>query len=140
MLRVKKLTEDAQVPSYQSDGAAGLDLYSIENRQLDPHDGAIIKTGIAMAIPPGYVGVIHDRSSMAAERGIHTLAGVIDSDYRGEIGIVLYNTSAALSRRIHKGDRIAQILIVPCPQFTITTVDDLDETKRGDGGFGSTGK
>lgn len=153
-LQIKKLHPDAQMPKYQSDGAAGLDLYAYsihgyeglgesgwdcKDENLIRHgDRRIIKTGVSVAIPPGYVGLIWDRGGMAKE-GFHTMAGVVDSDYRGEVLVMLHNVTRH-DINIEKGQRIAQILIVPCPQVEIEEVDELSDTERGDGRFGSTGR
>ena len=98
----------------------------------------LVSTGIAMAIPKGYAGLIWDRSSMGV-KGIHRHAGVIDSGYRGEVKVCLHNTTNE-SYDIELGDRVAQILIQKIPLFRIQEVEELDSTKRGSGGFGSTGK
>lgn len=139
MVRVERLTANAVVPQYQSGGAAGLDLHAADDYEIAAGGCAVIPTGIAVAIPENHVGLIWDRGSMA-KRGLHTLAGVVDSDYRGEIMVVLFNTNSGFSQQsIHKGDRIAQMLIVPCPQVRVMEVGELDETDRGEGRFGSTG-
>lgn len=137
VIRIKKLVSTAQVPGYQSAGAAGLDLCTIESAQIRSRERILVGTGIAVAIPDGFVGLIRDRSSMA-KQGIHVLAGVIDSDYRGEILVLLLNTSFnAVS--LTQGQRVAQLLILPCLQFSIVE-GELDSTDRGEGGFGSTGR
>jgi dUTP pyrophosphatase len=97
-----------------------------------------VKTGLAFAIPSGYVGLIWDRSGLAAKHGLHKLAGVIDAGYRGEVGVVLINHGSE-SFTVEKGMRVAQMLIQSVERVSLTEVEDLDETKRGEGGFGSTG-
>ncbi len=137
---VKKLREGARLPEYASAGAAGLDLYTCldEPMQLPPGNIARIPTGIAVAIPRGHVGLIRDRSSLAMA-GIHTVAGVIDSDYRGEIMIAVHNAGPA-SIDVRSGERIAQMVILPCPRVRVSEARELPTTERGTGGFGSTGR
>ena len=137
-LPIKKLA-DVPTPEYKSKDAAAFDLYAAQGTTIYAGERAIIPSGIAVAIPKSHVGLIWDRSGLAAKHGMHCLAGVIDSDYRGEIGIVLYNTSNA-AYEVTKGDRIAQMLIQPVVQCDIQEFEQLEETQRADGGFGSTGK
>ena len=136
-LKVQRMN-DAKLPSYAHPGDAGMDLYSLEECALKAGERRVIKTGIKMAISEGFVGLIRDRSGLAVNHGITVMAGVVDSGYRGEVGIVLRNTSS-LDINITKHMRIAQMLILPVGHAEIIDVDDLDETKRGHGGFGSTG-
>ena len=132
-LQVKRLTSSAILPTRGSDGAAGLDLYA---------DGAAdgymvsVSTGIAVAIPHGYVGLVWPRSGLAAKRGVQILAGVIDSDYRGEVRVMLTSTAPI---KINPGDRIAQLLIQPVGMCGVKEVSELPGTARGVDGFGSTG-
>ena len=105
---------------------------------LKPHDHSVIKTGLKVAIPEGHVGLIWDRSGLAAKNALTTMAGVIDSDYRGEIGVVMINLGKE-EFKIEKGMRIAQMLVQPILRLPIEEVDTLEETKRGESGFGSTG-
>jgi len=137
---VKKLREGARLPEYASAGAAGMDLCACldEPVQLTPGNIACIPTGLAMAIPYGHVGLIRDRSSLAMA-GIHTVAGVIDSDYRGEIMIAVHNAGPA-GISVRSGERIAQMVILPCPQVRVFEAWELPSTERGAGGFGSTGR
>ncbi|MFC1645272.1 dUTP diphosphatase [Patescibacteria group bacterium] len=137
-LQIKKLNSEARIPARAINGDAGMDLYSVEDIILKPGDLMPCKIGIAMAIPIGYVGLIWDRSSVAFKGWVKTMGGVIDSSYRGEIAVIMINLSKK-DYTISKGDRIAQILIqkVECPM--IEEVEELDDTERGDGGFGSTG-
>ncbi len=137
-LRIKKLRVDAEIPKYHSKGAAAFDLHSAENYSLGPGETHIYKTGIAMEIPQGYAGFIWDRSGMGS-KGIHRFAGVVDSDYRGEIGVVLFN-STNFEKEISKGDKIAQMVIQKHEQMEIQEVEELTPTERGEKGFGSTGK
>jgi len=113
-------------------------LCSIEDYILKPMERAIIKTGLQMEIPEGYFGSIRDRSGLAARYSIHVLAGVIDSHYRGEVGVVLVNLDRG-EFRINKKDRIAQMLIQPIERVILKEVEELSNTLRGQGGFGSTG-
>lgn len=136
---VQILSPEAKLPSQARKGDAGYDLMAIQSIGLSPGQRYIFKTGMAMAIPDGYYGRIADRSGLAAKKGIHVLAGVIDAGYRGEIGVVLINLSDQ-TQTILAGDKIAQMVIEKCHDVEWETVDSLDETQRGVGGFGSTDK
>ncbi len=138
MIKIKKLNEEAILPKYANPGDAGMDFFANEEVIIKPNQRKLVNTGIAMAIPSGYVGLIWDKSGIASKYGIKTMAGVIDSSYRGEIKILLHNLSAE-EFKVEKGAKIAQMLIQPVEQRDIIEVDGLDETKRGTGGFGSTG-
>jgi len=137
-VKVKKLDLDAVAPAYAHEGDAGMDLYSKEEVVLQPGERKVIGTGIAMAIPSGHVGLIWDKSGLAAKHGLKTMAGVVDSGYRGEVGVVLHNLSSN-EFKVEKNSKVAQMLIQPIHSNQVLDVDDLDETTRGDGGFGSTG-
>jgi dUTP pyrophosphatase len=137
-LQIKKLNLEATLPTRAHVDDAGMDLYGAEDAVLKPGEGRIVKTGIAMAIAPGFVGMIADRSSMS-KKGIKTAGGIIDSGYRGEIGVVLWNISTT-EIRIARNDRIAQMLIIPISTPKPLEVSELTDTPRGAGGFGSTGK
>lgn len=137
-LKIKKLTQDAIIPSRNSEGDAGLDLFSTENYTLKPLERKLFKTNIALAIPSGYYGRIADRSGNAYKKGLHVMGGVIDETYRGDVGVILFNTSDT-EVSITKADRIAQIIIEQYFNFEIEEVEDLEETVRGDKGFGSSG-
>lgn len=126
------------LPKHTRDGDAGIDIRTVENTRLEPKQRKTLKTGLFFAIPAGYVGLVKDRSGLAARSGIHTLAGVVDSNYRGELKIVLLNTSNELFD-IKAGDRIAQILIVPVCSVNIREVSRLNATNRRHNGWGSTG-
>ena len=138
---IKKLQEDALLPQYGSADAAGADLCSIEEVTIAPGETKLIHTGLAMAIPQGYGGFIFARSGLATKRGLAPAnkVGVIDADYRGEVMVSLYNQSSA-EQTILKGERIAQLVFLPCPQADFELCNDLDDTARGSGGFGSTGR
>jgi dUTP pyrophosphatase len=138
---LKKLHPEAEVPlRAYDDGDAGVDLVSIEKLILSGGERALVATGIAIAIPPGYGGFVQPRSGLAARFGI-TLTnspGLIDSNYRGEIKIILQNTGHA-DFEIKPGDRIAQLVILPVEQAKFEEVDELPPSGRGEGGFGSSG-
>ncbi|MEM4756350.1 MAG: dUTP diphosphatase [Candidatus Woesearchaeota archaeon] len=138
-LKIKKLHPDAILPKYAHPGDAGLDIYTIEDKILAPSERYTFKTGIAMEFDPGYVALIKDRSGLAAKQGLTTFAGVIEYTYRGELGIVAFNSSNQ-PIEIKKGDKIAQMLIMPIITVDVEEVQELSETIRGTGGFGSTGK
>lgn len=137
-LPIKKLDPNAVLPTRAHADDAGLDLYSLEDAALEPGAGRIVKTGVAVALSEGTVGLICDRSSMA-KRGLKTAGGVIDAGYRGELGVVLLNLSRE-TQKVAKGERIAQLLIVPVATPAVQEVDDLGQTARGAKGFGSTGR
>ena len=136
-IRIHRLDKSLDLPRYQNKYDAGMDLPSREEVVLQPGEKKVIKTGIKLAIPPNYVGLIWDRSGLAAKHGLTTMAGVIDSGYRGEVGVVLINHGND-PFTIEKGMRIAQILFQPVILADIEEVEELDETNRGLG-FGSTG-
>jgi dUTP pyrophosphatase len=140
-LQFKKLEETAIIPEFKTEGSAGMDISSIEDVSLAPGQFKIVKTGLACAIEPGYEVQVRPRSGMACKHGITVIntPGTIDSDYRGEIGVGLINLSQG-QFDIKKGDRIAQLVVNKIEQPIIKVVDELDETERGTGGFGSTGK
>ena len=141
-MNIKKLNENATVPTYGSASAAGADLYACEQYAvtIEPSQTVLIHTGIAMAIPEGFVGLIYARSGLASKRGLAPAnkVGVIDSDYRGEIMVALHNHSQT-AQTIENGERIAQIVFTPYASADFTVASDLDSTQRGEGGFGSTG-
>lgn len=137
-LPVKLLATTAQLPNYAHDTDAGMDLYAIASLEIKPGERVLIKTGIALAVPVGYVGLVWDKSGIATKTGVTTLAGVIDAGYRGEVLIAVLNTSTA-SYAVQAGQKIAQLLIQPVQHVTIQAVDQLAEAMRGDNGFGSTG-
>ena len=126
------------VPDRGSDHAAGLDLYAATSAHLPPGARCVVGTNIAVAIPEGHVGLVWPRSGLAVRHGIDVLAGVIDSDFAGEVGVVLINHGQE-GYIVNEGDRIAQLLIQPVVMATPVLVDELPETARGTGGYGSTG-
>lgn len=140
-VQIQKLTQTAKLPFHGSDAAAGYDLYADQDCVINPGESIKVSTGIAMAIPDGYWGGIYARSGLATKQGLRpsNCTGVIDPDYRGQIIVALYNDSQT-RRIIHKGDKIAQMIISPFLYWQIKEVKKLDDTDRGSGGFGSTGK
>lgn len=138
LIQIKKLNEDATIPTKANKTDAGYDLYSIEDYEIPRECKKGIRTGISMAIPDGYVGLIWPRSGLAAKYAIDTLAGVIDSGYRGEVIVLLQNHGPA-NVKINKGDRVAQILFQSIAQLPLLEVKDLEESDRGENGFGSSG-
>lgn len=146
IINIKKTDENAKIPTYGSEFAAGSDLYAVihneENRvEILPGETAFIDTGIVMEIPNGYVGLVYARSGLSCKQGLAPAnkVGVIDSDYRGNIMVALYNQSSE-TRIVSEGDRIAQIIIQPVEQFGFKVTENLSNTVRGNGGFGSSGK
>jgi dUTP pyrophosphatase len=138
----KLLDEDLSPPRYQHAGDAGFDLSSRIDLIVEPGERAMVPTGIAVAIPRGYAGFVLPRSGIAARHGIALVnsPGLIDSGYRGEIAVILINTDRSEPFRIKRGDRIAQLVIQKIEEASLFQVAQLDETARGDGGFGSTGQ
>lgn len=139
---VKLLSRNAQMPHYGSSHAAGMDLYADlgtdGDAKINPGERKLIKTGVAIAIPTGHYGRIAPRSGLAYKSGIDVMAGVIDGDYRGELGVILINLGAT-TFTVHTGDRVAQIIFEQYSPAYVYPVAVLPGTERGDGGFGSTG-
>lgn len=138
-IKIKLLSEVGKIPTKGTDFSAGYDLYAAENGEIDPLKRCLIKTNISIAIPKGYYGRIAPRSGLAYKNGIDVMAGVIDSDYRGDVGVILYNSGIEVFS-FNRGDRIAQLVIEKCHKADWVQVDDLSDTDRGDGGYGHTGK
>ena len=142
-IKVKKLNQNAVVPTLGSKFAAGADLYSAEDADvvIEPNETRFIGTGIAMEIPEGYVGLVYARSGLACKRGLAPAnkVGVVDSDYRGEIKVALHNHGKE-AQTVEKGERIAQMVIAPYLAVSYEEADELSKTERGEGGFGSTGR
>jgi dUTP pyrophosphatase len=138
---VTKLDNDAVIPTYAKPGDAGADLYSISELVLAPGERALVKTGIAIALPNGYVGLVHPRSGLGLKNGISVVntPGTIDAGYRGEIGVVLINHDLHESFQVKKGDRIAQLVIQKVENAQFKVVNQLPESERAAGGYGSTG-
>ena len=141
-IRIQKLNPDAILPSYGTAYSAGADLYACMESSVTilPGEAALIHTGLAVAIPAGYAGLVFARSGLAMKQGLapSNKVGVIDADYRGEIMVSLYNHSKE-SRTVEPGERIAQMVITPFLKAEWQETEQLDETDRGSGGFGSTG-
>lgn len=144
-IKIKILKENAKLPTKGSNQAAGFDLYACSDDYFEatiyPHETIKVGTGLAMSIPEGYYGALYARSGLATKQGLRpaNCVGVIDSDYRGEIVVALHNDSND-PQTYHNGDRIAQLIIQPCLDVVYKVVEDLDDTERGNGGFGHTGK
>lgn len=138
-VKVRKLHENAQLPARGSANAAGADLCCIEGFTLAPGERKAIATGLAVEIQPGWYGRVAPRSGLAARHGLDTLAGVVDADYRGELLVLLVNLGAA-PVSINAGERIAQFIIERAAQCEYEWTEDLSDTARGAGGFGSTGR
>ena len=142
-VNIKKLDEKAIIPTYGSEYAAGADLYACleEAVTIEAGETVFIKTGIAMEVPVGFAGLVYARSGLASKKGLAPAnkVGVVDSDYRGEIMVALHNHSK-VSAIVDPGERIAQMVITPFLTAEYVQVDELQETERGEGGFGSTGR
>ena len=140
-VKIKKLNEKAIIPTYGSPYSAGADLYSaMDDITIQPHTTVLIKTGIALEIPEGFAGLIYARSGLASKRGLAPAnkVGVVDCDYRGEIMVALHNHSE-IEQVVSGGERIAQLVITPYIVADFEESNELSETVRGEGGFGSTG-
>jgi dUTP pyrophosphatase len=138
-INIKKLSDNATIPTQGTRFAAGYDLYAAEDATIVCGTRKLVKTNISMAITTGYYGRIAPRSGLAYKNGIDVLAGVIDCDYRGDIGVILYNTDKDIDFIVKKGDRIAQIIFEACYSVNFNETNTLDNTVREDGGFGWTG-
>ncbi|MGZ7066155.1 MAG: dUTP diphosphatase [Candidatus Aminicenantales bacterium] len=136
-LKVKRIHPDAKIPVYGHPGDAGMDLFAVVDRDLGPGQIFAVPTGIQVAIPAGFVGLIWDKSGISL-KGVHRLAGVVDAGYRGEVQVVMINLGEG-AFPIRKGMKIAQMLIQPVAAVAVIDSDTLDDTPRGKGGFGSTG-
>ena len=142
-LRIKKLRYNAQMPTYGSEFAAGADMYAAidEAVTIEPNETKLIPTGLAFEIPEGYAGFVYARSGLASKRGLAPAnkVGVIDADYRGEVMVALHNHGTE-AQTVEAGERIAQMIIAPFVTVNYVFSDELDDTVRGEGGFGSTGR
>ena len=142
-IAVKKLNENAVLPTYGSDFAAGADLYALCDSEITfaPGETKLIPTGLAMEIPEGYAGFIYARSGLASKRGLAPAnkVGVVDADYRGEVMVALHNHST-MEQKIAPKERIAQLVVAPFLKAEFIESDELSDTVRGVGGFGSTGR
>jgi len=144
IIKIKKLHPDAVIPSYAKSGDAALDLHAVERGKADKYGNMVYKTGLAMQIPDGHVGLIYPRSSISkTKQMLRNHVGVIDSGYRGEIILKFgwFSQAATPDSTVYDvGDRVAQLMIVPHPKVEFIEVDELTDTDRGEGGFGSTGQ
>lgn len=142
-VNIKKLKENAVMPTYGSEYAAGADLYACidEDLTINPGETKLVSTGIAMELPLGYAGLVYARSGLASKRGLAPAnkVGVVDADYRGEVMVALHNHSNE-PQTITTGERIAQYVIAPYLKAVFNEVEELSDTVRGAGGFGSTGQ
>ncbi len=142
-VKIKKLRKNAVIPTYGSEFAAGADLYAALDEAVTIESGEtkLIPTGIALSIPVGFAGLIYARSGLASKRGLAPAnkVGVVDSDYRGEVMVALHNHSNA-AQTVEAGERVAQMVIAPYITANFILSDELDDTQRGEGGFGSTGR
>ena len=140
-VKFKKLDERAKRPEYGSENANGADLFALNDYTIEPGKTVKIQTGIALELNDEYAGFIMARGGMACNRGLAPAnkVGLIDTDYRGEIIVALHNHGEE-TQTVNAGDKVAQLVIIRLPQATFIEVEELDETKRGNGGFGSTGK
>lgn len=141
-VKVKKLHEDAKLPQYATQfGDSGADVFAIRDYEIKPGERVLVKTGIAIALSDGYECQVRSKSGLALKKGLMVLnsPGTVDNSYRGEVGVIICNLSNE-THIIEKGDKVAQLVIVPVGQAIFLQVDELDTTSRGNGGFGSTGK
>lgn len=141
VLPIKRLDKSVQLPAYAYQGDAGLDLRSSEDVSLAPFERRLVSTGLAIAIPEGYAGFVQPRSGLALREGLSmaNTPGLIDSHYRGELKVCAINLDSEKTIHIERGERIAQLVIQKVPVVTLSEVEELDETDRGTGGFGSSG-
>jgi len=138
-IKVKKLDERARVPEYAHDTDAGMDFFALKDMTVPPGRSVTIPTGIALEIPTGYVGLVWDKSGLASKEGITTMAGVIDSGFRGAMDLIVFNTTEK-DYTFKAGEKVAQMLVQKVEHVGIVVVDSLSDTARGEGKFGSTGK
>lgn len=140
-VHIKLLDPELPAPAYAKPGDAGADLRSRIDFELEPGERALVPTGMAIALPEGYVGLVHPRSGLATKNGITIVnaPGTVDSGYRGELMVTLLNTDKTKSFHVQRGDRIAQLIIQKYEHATFTVVDELEQTERGSSGFGSSG-
>ncbi|MBF1660274.1 MAG: dUTP diphosphatase [Rothia mucilaginosa] len=140
-VHIKLLDPELPAPAYAKPGDAGADLRSRIDFELEPGERALVPTGVAIALPEGYVGLVHPRSGLATKNGITIVnaPGTVDSGYRGELMVTLLNTDKTKSFHVQRGDRIAQLIIQKYEHATFTVVDELEQTERGASGFGSSG-
>lgn len=140
-ISITRLDASLPLPTYAHEGDAGIDLYCAEDVSLKPGQRAAVATGIAVAIPPGYAGFVQPRSGQALRKGLSIVntPGLVDSGYRGEIKVVAINLDPDEPLELRRGDRLAQLVILPVAVARLVEVDRLPKSSRGEGGFGSTG-
>ena len=138
-VKIKILNADAKMPTYGHLGDVGLDMYSMEDYELNPMERRVFNVGFALEFPIGYAAIVKDKSSLPKNAGIHTMGGVYDAGYRGEYNVQLINLGQD-TYHINKGDKIAQLVIYPVAIANLQMVDELSDSSRGTGQFGSTGK
>jgi dUTP diphosphatase len=141
-VEIKRLNGTVPLPSYATEGDAGLDLCAAEDLTLKPGERAAVSTGVAVAIPEGFAGFVHARSGRALREGLALVnaPGLIDSGYRGEIKVIVVNLDNSEALEIRRGEKIAQLVVQPIEQVDLAVVDELPPSPRGAGGFGSTGR
>ena len=139
-VKFRTIDPAAILPSYAHPGDAGMDIRSVEDLTIAPGERALVHTGLVMVLPPGYEAQVRPRSGLALKNGITVLnsPGTIDEGYRGEVGVILANFGKE-PFKVEKGSKIAQVVVAPCTRAEIVATDDIDDTERGTGGFGSTG-
>lgn len=137
-IKAKKLHPDAQLPQTMRDGDAAMDFYSYKDYEIEPGERVVVETGVAIAIPEGYWGNVRDRGGLPAKHGIHTMGGVFDSNYRGEVQIIMINLGQE-TYKIVKGHRICQMIIEKHEQVELEEVEELDDTNRGEDRLASSG-
>ena len=139
-VKFRRIDPSATLPSYAHPGDAGMDIRSIEELTIEPGGRGLVRTGLVMALPPGYEAQVRPRSGLALKNGVTVLntPGTIDEGYRGEVGVILANFGS-VPFKVEKGAKIAQIVIAPCTRAEIEETAETDATERGEGGFGSTG-
>jgi dUTP pyrophosphatase len=138
-IKIKKLNDDAKLPTYAHPGDVGMDMYSLEDYELKVGERRIFPVGFALEFETGFAAIVKDKSSLPMKYGIHTMGGVFDAGYRGEYNVNLINLSSE-SYKISKGDKIAQLVIYPVVIADLEEVNELSDSSRGGGNFGSTGK
>ena len=141
VVEVRRLDPAAPLPAYAHPGDAGADLVTTVDVEIAPGERALVPTGLAIALPAGYVGLVHPRSGLALRLGLSIVntPGTVDAGYRGEVKVLLINTDASQTVRLERGDRIAQLVVQEVAYASFVEVDTLPDADRGDGGYGSTG-
>jgi dUTP pyrophosphatase len=142
VLVARRLDPDLPLPMYAHPGDAGLDLHAAETVTLGPGERALVPTGVAVALPPGHVGLVHPRSGLAIREGLGMVnaPGTVDEGYRGELKVILINHDPREPITLHRGERIAQLVVQRVEHVQVVEADELPPTVRGDGGFGSSGR